>query len=100
MTQKKKGRNSMVKEPERPLCLECDGKVGTGLLIQGAAPEHKGSDHWRLVAEHAAAKNILGAVVELVGIEAVVRYISSLGRATDPTRRLLNKLFRELAEEE
>lgn len=79
------------------MCKECEGEVGTANLIRNAVPEHQSKDHWRLVAEHGAAKNILKALVDLVGVEAVVRHAAMMGHA-DSTEQLLNKLFLELAQ--
>lgn len=78
------------------MCRECQENAGTAHLIAGAVPEHEAKDHWRLVTEHRAAKDILRAVVDLVGVEAVVRHVAAMGHA-DSTRLLLNKLFLELA---
>lgn len=78
------------------MCKECDEQLGTAHFIPGAVPEHNSHDHWRIVAEHSAARDILQAVVDLVGVEAVVRCVARMGRA-DSTKVLLTRTFAELA---
>jgi hypothetical protein len=89
---------SMRRRAETSLgCKTCKEGLGIGLFIRGAVPRHSTREHWAIVKTHAAAKEILAALEDLVGAPAVAQALGNMGLA-DASKAALKAKFKVLAQ--